>query len=85
MDFKNTKRVRVGGLWIKESAKGATYLTGSFDTQRIQIWKNNYKADNEKAPDYVLYKLQEVVEDATSSPTQGESTSETPATDDISF
>lgn len=42
-----------GGLWIRKSAKGETYMTGTLGGVKVLIFKNKRKR-NERDPDYTL-------------------------------
>ena len=51
-----------GGLWIKTSKKGLEYLSGQIEINGCKYdfaaFKNNYKEDGDRKPDYVI-KLRE--------------------------
>lgn len=50
---------KIGALWKKTTQSGRDLLTGNveIDGKKIQIavFVNSYKAENPKAPDYVIY------------------------------
>lgn len=41
------------GLWVKQTQKGDTMLTGSMGNETIMVFKNNFKTE-EKHPDYII-------------------------------
>jgi uncharacterized protein (DUF736 family) len=46
----------LGALWVHTKPDGTKYLTGSINKEKIIIFKNKYKEDNERAPDFRVYK-----------------------------
>ena len=46
--------IELTGLWLKESADGKKFFSGSFGRSRLLIFRNNFKED-ENQPDYILY------------------------------
>ena len=50
-----TDLIDLSGLWENTTKNGEKYLTGNMGGARILIFKNNYKGDNPKAPDYKLF------------------------------
>jgi uncharacterized protein (DUF736 family) len=49
----------IGALWIKTSSKGTEFLTGNVEIDGVKteivVFKND-KGENEKRPDYKIYK-----------------------------
>jgi hypothetical protein len=48
------ERIELTGLWIGETLKGDTKLTGYLGKGRIVIYENKHKQE-EKHPDYIMY------------------------------
>jgi len=46
---------KLGALWLKESKKGVTYLTGTIGEQKVVVFKVKDKR-NERGPDYEIFK-----------------------------
>ena len=46
----------LGALWVHTKPDGTKYLTGSVNKEKIIIFKNKYKEENERAPDFRGYK-----------------------------
>ena len=46
--------IELTGLWLKESADGKKFFSGSLGRSKLLIFKNNFKED-ENQPDYILY------------------------------
>lgn len=47
--------IKISGLWLNTSPKGEKFFTGNFGTARIVIFKNGFKEEGAKDPDYFLY------------------------------
>ena len=47
--------VKLGGLWLNTSPKGEKFFSGNFGNARIVIFKNGFKTEGSKDPDYYLY------------------------------
>jgi len=59
----------LGALWLNVNQKsGEKYLTGQINGEKVIMFKNKYKEDNPKAPDFRVYKQKE----------QGEAVAEKP-------
>lgn len=58
-----SKSIKIGGLWIKKSREGQTYLNGSIDLGDrafyVSIFKNNNKREGSNDPDYNILKGEE--------------------------
>lgn len=56
------KQNEIGGLWLNESQKGTKYMAGKLSMNgqevKVVIFKNTFKKEGEKTPDYRVY-LQE--------------------------
>ena len=51
--------VRVMGLWENKDRKGNKYLSGNLTTSvRVMVFKNSFKQEGGRDPDYVLYVAQ---------------------------
>lgn len=60
-DFVN---VKLGGLWSNKDKNGDVYYSGSFGGAFINIFKNKYKKENSKDPDYNMFVCPFVKKDA---------------------
>ena len=48
--------VRVMGLWENTDRKGNRYLSGNLtNSVRVMIFKNSYKAEGSRDPEYIVY------------------------------
>jgi hypothetical protein len=47
--------VLLGGLWVNAGRDGMTFLSGTFGSARILVFKNKFKKPGEKLPDYRMY------------------------------
>jgi uncharacterized protein (DUF736 family) len=48
----------LGALWVNQKQDGTKYLTGSVNGEKVIVFKNQYKEENAKAPDFRIYKQQ---------------------------
>jgi uncharacterized protein (DUF736 family) len=49
----------VGALWVNvKQSDGSKYLTGTINGEKVIVFKNKYKDENQKAPDFRIYKQQ---------------------------
>lgn len=55
MGENNNGQQSVGALWLNTSKKGEKYLAGSFGEQKIVVFKNTFKEEGEKTPDYRIF------------------------------
>lgn len=46
----------LGALWVHTKPDGTKYLTGTVNKEKIIIFKNKFKEENERAPDFRVYK-----------------------------
>lgn len=46
--------IKVSGLWLNDSPKGK-YLSGSIGGIKILVFKNTFKKEGSKEPDYEMY------------------------------
>jgi len=44
---------KIGGLYIKKSKKGETFLSGKIRDEKVLVFKNKRK-ESERHPDYVV-------------------------------
>jgi len=47
--------IRVTGLWQNVSKKGDKYLSGKMGGIKVLIFKNGFKEENSKQPDFYVY------------------------------
>ena len=59
--------VRIGGLWLNKSQSGVSYMSGTFGTAKLLVFRNTRKEEGSSAPDYNLY-IAEKREDKSTSP-----------------
>tara|TARA_Y100000361_G_C11149750_1_gene340318 strand:+ start:423 stop:683 length:261 start_codon:yes stop_codon:yes gene_type:complete len=58
----------LGALWVNaKNGSNEKYLTGKIKGEKVIIFKNKYKEENEKAPDFKVY-----IQKPQSSPSQSE-------------
>ena len=66
----------VGALWVNAKSGGDKYLTGHIkvgDTkEKVIVFKNKFKEENEKAPDFRVYKQKELGSDGSAPAPQKE-------------
>ena len=53
-DQQQSDLIRLGGLWLNTDKNGQQYMSGSFGTARLLMFRNSHKS-GENDPDYVLY------------------------------
>jgi uncharacterized protein (DUF736 family) len=53
----------LGALWVNQKSDGTKYLTGTLNGEKVIIFKNKYKEENAKAPDFRVYKQKAVNEE----------------------
>lgn len=58
MSNEQAKPKSIGGLWARTSAKGTDFFSGSIEIEGVKheflAFKNNFKEDGDKKPDYTL-------------------------------
>lgn len=47
--------VPIGGLWANKDREGTTFLSGGLGNARLLVFKNKFKKQGEKQPDYRVY------------------------------
>jgi len=63
----------MGALWLNvKQGTSEKYLTGHINNEKVIVFKNKFKEENPKAPDYRVYKQKEL----DSAPAAKESTEE---------
>lgn len=75
-DTKNTEWTdrEIGALWLNVNQKTQEkYLTGKVNGEKVILFKNKYKSENEKAPDFRMYKQKDQDSSASSSQVKEES------------
>lgn len=50
----------LGALWVNVNAGGDKYLTGHINKEKVIVFKNKFKDENAKAPDFRVYKQKEL-------------------------
>lgn len=54
----------MGALWVNAKSGGDKYLTGHItigdSKEKVIVFKNKFKEENEKAPDFRVYKQKEM-------------------------
>ena len=58
--MSDQKKQSIGGLWINTSAKGDEYLSGDIEGRKVIIFKNTWKKEGEKTPDWRIYEKDEM-------------------------
>lgn len=52
----------LGALWLKDSQAGKKYMSGKItvagETVPVVVFKNDYKKEGERTPDYRIYRQQ---------------------------
>jgi hypothetical protein len=57
MDKKPHNPDELGALWIKTSSKtGEVFLTGTISGQEVTVFRNGYKVEGSKQPDWRVLK-----------------------------
>lgn len=55
--------VKVGALWLKTSRRGDKFMSGIIEVgngvKNLMVFKNGYKEESSKHPDYVIYESPE--------------------------
>jgi uncharacterized protein (DUF736 family) len=75
-DTKNTEWTdrEIGALWLNVNQKTQEkYLTGKVNGEKVILFKNKYKSENEKAPDFRMYKQKDQDSPSSSSQAKEES------------
>lgn len=47
--------IKVSGLWLNMDKNGHMYMSGNLGEAKIIIYKNKFKTDDNKQPDYNLF------------------------------
>ena len=51
----------LGALWVNtKQGSGEKYLTGHINDEKVIVFKNKFKEENPKAPDFRVYKQKEM-------------------------
>jgi len=57
--MSETKNESIGGLWLNKGkdkeGKPMTYMAGSINDVKVVVFKNTFKKEGEKTPDYRVY------------------------------
>lgn len=61
MSETNNRENEIGALWVRKMKQGdGKYLSGTLkfnnESVKVVVFKNNFKGDNESAPDWRVYK-----------------------------
>lgn len=57
---KEWENREIGALWVNAKPGGDKYLTGHINKEKVIVFKNKFKEENEKAPDFRVYKQKEL-------------------------
>lgn len=64
-DNKEWNDREIGALWVNaKQGSNEKYLTGQINGAKVIMFKNKYKDDNPKAPDFRIYKQKDQEEGA---------------------
>lgn len=69
---KEWENREIGALWVNAKPGGDKYLTGHINKEKVIVFKNKFKEENEKAPDFRVYKQKELNSNETSAVPQKE-------------
>jgi uncharacterized protein (DUF736 family) len=64
-----SKDDEIGGLWESATKDGKVYLRGKIDGQDVVLFRNEWKKEGERTPDWRVYKSQPRDQQATPQPT----------------
>lgn len=53
-----SKDDEIGGLWESATKDGKVYLRGKIDGQDVVLFRNEWKKEGERTPDWRVYKSQ---------------------------
>jgi len=68
------KMIKLCGLWISKTDQGATYMNGGLTySSNLLIFKNKYKEEGDKNPDYIAYVAEKQKKEAESTTSNGDS------------
>tara|TARA_Y100000310_G_scaffold333205_1_gene410281 strand:- start:216 stop:464 length:249 start_codon:yes stop_codon:yes gene_type:complete len=63
----------LGALWVNtKQGSNEKYLTGHINDEKVIVFKNKFKEENAKAPDFRVYKQKELESSATSTDSSGD-------------
>lgn len=79
--------IQLTGLWAKKDKKGRTFLSGRLGNADIVIFRNDYKKEGSKEPDYRIYLSEHEFEKKFSDPLDGQEIDELEVNDidDVPF
>lgn len=49
------KENQIGALWVHETKKGKKFLAGKVGEKDIVVFKNGFKEEGSKKPDWIIY------------------------------
>jgi uncharacterized protein (DUF736 family) len=52
------KEDEIGALWESTTKEGKVYLKGKIDGREVVLWRNEWKKEGERTPDWRVYKSQ---------------------------
>jgi len=52
------KEDEIGALWESTTKDGKVYLKGKIDGREVVLWRNEWKKEGERTPDWRVYKSQ---------------------------
>jgi len=47
--------IEIGGLWLRKSKKGETYMEGPLGNAQLVVLPNQWKNPDDKRPDYRMF------------------------------
>lgn len=53
-----SKEDEIGGLWESTTKDGKVYLKGKIDGREVVLFRNEWKKEGERTPDWRVYKSQ---------------------------
>jgi hypothetical protein len=55
MSEEKKPKLKLTSLWVRTLPSGTKVISGMLGECQISIWPNQYKNDNPKAPDFVMF------------------------------
>ncbi len=55
MTAEKEPMIEIGGIWQNESKDGVVYFSGYLNGAQMLIFKNGYKKEGSREPDYKMY------------------------------
>lgn len=73
--------VLIGGLWLHKDHEGRHFLSGSLGIAQLFVFKNKFKKEGDKYPDYRIYVARRPKPDATDALANSDADALAPAVD----